>query len=97
MGRISQPKGPLDSVNAELQTMAAELTSQAECIIHDEGDAMVVCHLRELGEGRNVVLRVTYALHIYGLRPVVDGRGKCFGIVARYELDSYVEALEVYW
>lgn len=77
--------------------MLIGLTSQAECVIDDERDAMVVCNLRQCGERCDVVLGVPNALDVYRFRLVIYGRRKCFRVIARYELHSNVEALEVYY
>lgn len=72
------------------------LTSQAKCVIHDEWNTMVVCNLRQFRERRNVVFGVPDALDVDCFRLIINGRRKCFRVVARYELHSNIEALEEY-
>ncbi len=50
--------------------------------------------LSELPQGRNGVLRVTYALHVDGSGIVVDSGRKLLWCLAMHKLDSNVELLE---
>ena len=82
-----------DNVRTELNRLD-DVSSSTEGVIDDEGNAMVVCDLRESGDVVDDIFGVRDRLDVDGLGALVNGGGECFGGRLGDPLHANAEVLE---
>ena len=70
------------------------LTAHAEGVVDQERYAVLVRHVCDLLQRRDVELRVSDALDVHGLGLLVDRSGELRGVFALHELHGDVELLQ---
>lgn len=72
-----------------------DIAAHAKSIVNDQGDAMVISHLRNSRDVRNIVLRVGDGLDVDSSCVLVDQLGDGVRLVSFDKLDSDIELLHV--